>query len=122
MHFRVRKNVIQLIRTTYNDNKKRGETAIIGTVPLAKPELTDELRSLLTTEEIEGFEYWRHTQHRKEALQEELAALTLTETLQKATKWFEREGDSQVAHATASEIISSWQALRKTLIKNCLLD
>ena len=44
MHFRVRKNVIQLIRTTYDGSKKRGNNAIIGTVKLVSPELSDEVR------------------------------------------------------------------------------
>jgi hypothetical protein len=122
MHFRVRKNVIQLVRTTYNDSKKKGDTTIVGSVRLAKPELSDELRGLLTAEEIQAFEYWLLTQHRTEVLQEELAALTLMDTMQQATKWFEREGDSQLAHTTASNVLSSWQALRKVLIKNQLLD
>jgi hypothetical protein len=122
MHFRVRKNVIQLVRTTYNDSKKRGDAIIVGTVPLAKAELTDGLRALLTIEEIAGFEHWRQTQHRKEMLQEELAALNLNDTLQKATKWFEREGESQIAQTTANDILVNWQALRKVLIKKQLLD
>jgi hypothetical protein len=122
MHFRVRKNVVQLIRTTYNDSKKRGEASIVGTVRLVKPELTEKLSTLLTVEEIKEFNCWRLTQHRTEMLQEELAALTLVDTIQKATKWFEREGDSEIAHTTANNLTSNWQALRKVLIKNHLLD
>ena len=52
MHFRIRKNVIQLIRTTYDESKKKGNSAIIGTVPMAKPQLSEELRRKLTVEEV----------------------------------------------------------------------
>ena len=122
MHFRVRKNVIQLIRTTYDESRKRGNNAIIGTVKLARPELSGELRAALTAGEVAGFETWLKTQRRTEELREELAALTVAEAMHHAGRWFEREGDSPTARAAAQDILSHWQALRRLFARNGLLD
>ena len=54
MHFRTRQNVIQLIRTTYESEKKRGVNSIVGTVPLSKPVLSAELQGQLTSQEAEA--------------------------------------------------------------------
>lgn len=122
MHFRLRKNVIQLIRTTYDESKKKGSGTVIGTVALAKPQLSDELRGKLTEEEVAAFEIWAKTQYRTDMLREEIAALTLAETMLKAERWFEREGGSDAARTVAADIVFNWQALRRVLAKNSLLD
>lgn len=122
MHFRVRRNVIQLIRTTYDESRKKGNSAVIGTVKLASPELTDELRRDLTPDEAAEFASWVETRHRANALREELAALTMVETMAQVEKWFEREGNSPAARKAATDIFFHWQALRRLLAKNGLLD
>jgi PHP family Zn ribbon phosphoesterase len=122
MHFRVRKNVIQLIRTKYDDGKKKGVNTIIGTVKLAKPELSADLRQNLTAEEIAAFEIWVKTHHHTDMLREEIAALTLTESINLAEKWFEREGNSAAAQTAARDIIFHWQSMRKLFVKSGLLE
>jgi hypothetical protein len=122
MHFRVRKNVIQLIRTTYNGSKKKGDNTIVGTVQMSSPELSKELHAKLTAPEITAFENWLETQHRADLIREQFAALTLAESLTKATKWFEREGNTTVARTVAADLVLHWQTLRKTLAKNGLLE
>lgn len=122
MHFRVRKNVIQLIRTKYDDGKKRGVNTIIGTVNLAKPELSDDLRQKLTADEVAAYDTWIIARHRVDMLREEMAALTLAETINLAEKWFEREGNSSAAKTVASDIVFHWQSMRKILLKSELLD
>jgi DNA-binding transcriptional regulator GbsR (MarR family) len=122
MHFRVRKNVIQLIRTTYDPGKKKGVNTTVGAVKLARPELSSEVRRELTPEELSEFETWVETHHRTNTLREELAALTLSEAMAQAEKWFEREGDSISARAAAADIVFQWQSLRKLLAKKGLLD
>jgi hypothetical protein len=122
MHFRIRKNVVQLIRTKYDESKKKGNSAVIGTVKLARPELSDDLRRDLSPQEAAEFAAWVETQYRANALREELAALTLGATLAEAEKWFERQGNSPAARRMASEILFQWQTLRGRFAKNGLLD
>lgn len=122
MHFRVRKNVIQLIRTSYDSGKKRAVSSTIGSVKLANPVLGEMLRQQLSVAEIDEFESWMESHHRVNALREELAALSLPETLSLAEKWFAQENDSPAARRVALEVIFHWQELRKLFARNGLLD
>lgn len=117
MHFRLRKNVIQLIRITYDDTKKKGNNAIIGTVKVSNPILSEDLRLKLTSEEMKAFDIWLNTQYRTDRLREEIAALTLAENMLLAEKWFEREGDSKSAQLVAHDIVSQWHNMRRLLMK-----
>jgi ABC-type uncharacterized transport system ATPase subunit len=122
MHFRIRKNVIQLIRISYDGSKKKGVNNILGTVALSKPELSEELELKMTDAEKSAFQIWLDTQHRSVMLREEMAGITLAETMELAERWFDRENQSTVAQITAQDILSRWQSLRKMLAKKGLLD
>lgn len=56
MHFRLRTNAIQLIRTTYDAQTKRGKSEVVGTVPRRSMTLSDEIAGKLSAEEKAGFE------------------------------------------------------------------
>lgn len=115
MHFRVRKNVIQLVRTTYDSATGKPRAQVVGRMPLAAPEVTPQLRESLTASEIVEAQSWISTQHRTAMAREELAALTLGETLELANRWFNRNGDATVSAAVAAQLLPPWQALRRTL-------
>jgi len=122
MHFRTRQNVIQLIRTTYESEKKRGVNSIVGTVPLSKPVLSAELQGQLTSQEAEAFDAWLQTEWRTQQLRLELAALSLPETLELAADWFEQNAESLSARALAEEVAKQMQTLRRKLKTKGLLD
>jgi len=122
MHFRVRKNVIQLIRISYDAQKKRGTNTIVGTVRLADPVLDESTKVVLTAEEVEEFERWLQQYRRLEELRQELAALTLPEVLANAQLWFDRQENSDTARVVANDILLQWQSLRRLLLKKGLLE
>lgn len=122
MHFRVRKNVIQLIRVNYDADKKRGVNTVLGSIRLNNPELSPELHALLTQEEVAEFDAWLKSHFRAIAIREELAALSLAEEMTHAQKWFEREGNTEAARAAAANIVSHWQQLRRIMGRYKLLD
>jgi len=122
MHFRVRKNVIQLIRISYDAQKKRGTNTIVGSVRLADPVLDAATKAVLTAEEVEEFERWLLQYRRLEELKQELAALTLPEALANAQLWFERQGNSETCRSVANDIFLQWQSLRRLLSKKGLLE
>ena len=121
MHFRVRKNIVQLVRTAYDATEKKPKATVVGRMPLDQPEITDELRSLLTPSEVVEAQDWISGQHRVAMLREELAALSLAENLELADRWFARQGDSQAAAAAAASTLAAWQSLRRTLKARGLL-
>lgn len=122
MHFRIRKQVVQLVRMNYDASIKRGRAQVVGSVKLSNPVLPDELRDALTPQEIDEFEQWVATQHRSHRLKQELAALSLAEQIDLAKQWFEAEGNSPTAKITADEAQRSWKALRKKLIQLDILE
>ncbi|MFI3154530.1 MAG: hypothetical protein QX199_00090 [Methylococcaceae bacterium] len=117
MHFRIRKNVIQFVRTAYNQETKKPKAMVVGSIPLGKAIISDELRAKLSDEEIIQAETWIKHQHHTTLLKEELGALTLADTLTLATNWFARQGDTEAARIAAVDILPALQLLRKTLNK-----
>ena len=115
MHFRLRKNVVQLIRTSYDPAKKKARTAVVGRMPLSQPMLSPELKRKLTEAEILETEEWINGQYRMNSLQEELAALTLPESISKANRWFSRKANNPAAAAIALQLLPAFKALRKML-------
>ena len=121
MHFRLRKNVVQLVRTSYNPLTKKPRTKVVGSMPLKRPELSKELKSKLTGEEIAEVEEWINGQFRTISLKEELAALTLAESISAANRWFSRNEDNPAAAAIALQVLPEFKALRKILRTKGLL-
>jgi hypothetical protein len=123
VHFRIRKNIIQLIRITYDDAKKKGINTIVGSVPVITPVLSDSLQASLTAEELLAFEQWVCTRHRAIMLSEEIAALSLAENMLTAEQWFGRDTEDTMAmKVLAKDLMVRWQSLRRVLIKKGLLE
>ena len=122
MHFRIRKQVVQLVRMNYDATIKRGRAQVVGSVKLSDPILPENLRSELTQQEIDEFEQWMATQYRSHTLKQELAALTLAEQIDLAGEWFKTEGNNATTRIVADEIVRSWKELRKQLMQHDILD
>lgn len=124
MHFRVRKQVVQLVRMNYDPAIKRGRAQVVGSVKLANPILPAELREQLTAQEVAEFDTWVATQHRSHQLKQELAALTLAEQIDQAREWFEQQGpeNEETARVLAEEMLRSIKQLRRTFNQRGLLD
>jgi hypothetical protein len=121
MHFRLRKNVVQLVRTSYNPLTKKPRTKVVGSMQLKQPELSKELKSKLTEDEIAEVEEWINGQFRTNSLKEELAALTLAESIATANRWLSRNADNPAAAAIALQVLPEFKALRKILRTRGLL-
>lgn len=115
MHFRIRKNVVQLVRTTYDSHGKKAKAVIVGRMPLDAPALGSELLKQLSEAEVRETQAWIEGQHRTAMLREELAALTLAETLAQATRWFSRNGEAPSAATALARVLPELQALRRSL-------
>jgi len=121
MHFRQRKNVVQLIRTSYDPDTKKPRTKVVGRMPLSQPKLTRELKRKLTGAEIAEAKEWIDGQYRMNSLKDELAALTLPESIAAAHRWFSHNADDPAAAAIIPQLVPALQALRKMIRKQGLL-
>jgi len=115
MHFRVRKNVVQLVRTSYLEGEKRPEAKVVGSMSLANPQITEELQRALTPAELGETQQWIEQQHRLITLKEELAAMQLAENMDMAKRWLKREKQSAAALRIGGEVRDSMNSLRNIL-------
>ena len=117
MHLRERKNVLQMIRVTYDASKKRGVDQVIGTIRLAKPEISEELRAQLTSDELDQFNKWKRNHHEIELLRGQLAGADLPRVLDAAATWLEANADSERARESCEQIMHAVRQFRRRAIK-----
>jgi hypothetical protein len=121
MHFRERGQIVQIIRTTYDQGSKKGKNEIVGRLMKNKPEISDALRKALSTEERREVETWIKSYASVMPLKRELAARTLPESLALAEDWFKgQKGDD--ARVLAAGIMTAWTHLRVVMKRNGLLE
>ena len=79
MHFRLRENVVQLIRTTYDSASKRAKSERIGNVSRAQLTLSDDVAKKLTSDELREFETFALSYRLSTKLQAKVYAFQLSE-------------------------------------------
>jgi hypothetical protein len=114
MHFRQRNNVIQIIRTVYDPETKKGKNEIVGRLNRTRPEISDALRDALSVEEIREVEEWLDGRLRLEHLQAELAARKLPDTMLLATQWLANPDNEEDARRVYIEIQQAVHNLRRS--------
>lgn len=115
MQFRERRRVIQVIRTVYDPDLKRGRSELVGKIDKAAPLVTDKLRKACTPEEMS--EILTHLDDRRNRLRNEAVragAETLPAQMREAAEYFRthRDGD---ARAFATETWLAWEELKTAL-------
>lgn len=84
MHFRMRSNVVQMIRTTYDADSKRGKNEVVGTVQRRNMVLSDQIAAKLTAEEKQEFETFAEAYRNSTALQAKVYAYQIADIAQQA--------------------------------------
>lgn len=119
MQFRERRRVIQIIRTVYDPELKRGKSVVIGKIDKFNPEISSELKETCSEAEIKEITTWLD-QHLANKKHENIRADTfdLPRQMRQAADYFEhfQEEDDEVAEL-AAEIYDSWTILKKSLRK-----
>jgi hypothetical protein len=115
MHFRIRNNIIQIVRTTYDSVLKKPRTEIVGRLDRAAPEVGPELLASCTPAEVDEVRRWIGSHMRAHAVAAEHAARTLGEQMSKAAEWFSVTTDGESARLVASQAQQNWVVLRNQL-------
>lgn len=119
MQFRERRRVIQVIRTTYDPELKRGRSEVVGKIDRAAPALSDKLQKNCTPDEFAEVQAWleaRAADQRQAAVR--AGAETLPAQMRAAAEYFRSHGgDSGEAASFAAEIRDAWDELRMALRK-----
>jgi hypothetical protein len=121
MHFRERGQMVQLIRTSYDSDSKKGKSEIVGRLVKANPKISEALEAALTAEERKELEVWIGGHATTERLKRELAVRTLPEQLALAEEWFAEEKDDN-ARVLAASLVPAWTHLRVALKRNGLVE
>ncbi len=117
MQFRERRRVIQVIRTTYDPDLKRGRSEVVGKIDKATPAVTDKLQKACTPEELS--EIATYLANRRNSLRNEAVragAETLPAQMRAAAEYFRTHRDGE-AKIFATEIRLAWDELKGALRK-----
>lgn len=121
MHFRERAQMVQLVRTSYDPNTKKGKSEIVGRLAKGNPKVSDALQATLTPQERKELAAWLAGRATVERLKRELAVRSLPEQLALAEEWFAtQKGDD--ARLLAASLVPAWSRLRFALKRNGLVE
>ncbi|MDQ2105895.1 hypothetical protein, partial [Azospirillum isscasi] len=115
MQFRERRRVIQVIRTVYDPDLKRGRSEVVGKIDKAAPVVTDKLQKACSPEEVS--EILTYLDGRKNRLRNEAVragAETLPAQMREAAEYFRTHRDGE-AREFATEIRMAWEELKAAL-------
>jgi hypothetical protein len=121
MHFRERGHAVQIIRTVYDPETKKGKSEIVGRLAKSNPTMTTELKASLKPEERREVAAWIEGVASITQLKRELAARTLPEQLALAEDWFKDHTDDD-ARMLAANLARSWVRLRTSLKRTGLAE
>jgi hypothetical protein len=122
MHFRFRKNIVQVVRTTYDPATKRPRAEIVGRLLRSDPRVDPDLLAACTPPEAEEVRCWIATHMKADAVAVEHAARSLAGQIEKAAEWFAATHDLDSARHLAAEAHQQWVKLRGQLRRQGLLD
>ncbi|MCG3169675.1 MAG: hypothetical protein CALGDGBN_01198 [Pseudomonadales bacterium] len=117
MHFRIRKHVVQFVRTTYDAERKKPRAQVVGSMPATSQVVPAALLALITADERLEAEAWIAHGQRTLLLRDELAARSLAETLAAANRWFARQDRLSDTAWISGSILPELQTLRKQLAR-----
>ena len=115
MQFRERRRVIQVIRTVYDPDLKRGRSEVVGKIDKAALAVTDKLQKGCTPEELS--EILTYLDDRRNRLRNEAVragAETLPAQMREAAEYFRTHRDGE-AREFATEIRLAWEELKAAL-------
>lgn len=117
MQFRERRKVIQVIRTTYDPELKRGRAEVVGKIDKAAPLITDKLLKNCSPDELAEVAAWleqRAADQRDAAVR--AGAETLPAQMRAAAEYFRNQTDADPdAQRYADEIRAAWDELKSAL-------
>lgn len=115
MQFRERRKVIQVIRTTYDPELKRGRAEVVGKIDKSDLQITEKLQKNCGAEELAEVTAWlaqRAAEQRDAAVR--AGAETLPAQMRAAAEYFRNSADAE-AQRFADEIRAAWDELKTAL-------
>jgi hypothetical protein len=121
MHFRERGKIVQIIRTSYDAESKKGKNEIVGRLVKNNLKVPSQVDSALTDKERKEVKAWIEGYGNTERLKKELAVRTLAEQMAVAEEWF-KDQKGEDARVLSATLYRSWVQLRMVMKKNGLVE
>ena len=122
MHFRLRKGVVQVVRTTYDPATKKPRTEIVARLARRDPKVDPDMLAACTPAEVDEVQRWIASHMKADAVAVEHAARSLAGQMARAGEWFGATEDEESARLVAAEAQQQWAKLRAQLRRRRLLD
>ncbi len=114
MHFRLRGNNVQIVRTETDPATKKRLSKPVGSANLTTGEIGDKARAALTPAEVKEVEAWLARQAELRTKRMEVDFQMLPQTLQAMAEWV-RGSDSKAVLESAEEVSNAMGRLRFVL-------
>jgi hypothetical protein len=116
MHFRVRGNNVQLVKTVAGEEGKKAQSRPVGSANIATGALNPAAQAALTPAEVAEVQAWvaRHKTQVEQRNQLEFA--TTADRLTELAGWI-RSADEALVTAHADEVLESLRALRTAILR-----
>jgi hypothetical protein len=114
MHYRVRGNSVQLVKTEQDAEKGRAVSRPVGSAKLNTGELSERAKQSLTPEEVADVQEWMEKRRNLDAVRRRLEAQALPATIGSVAQWL-REAPPEQVEEIADDLRFSINNLRKVL-------
>lgn len=114
MHFRIRGNNVQLVKTMTDPESGKAKSAPVGSVNLASGKINERALEALTSDEVVEVENWIERKRELDQRRRQLEAETLPLTLGEVVTWI-NEADRAAVAELAEEIQFGLGEVRRAL-------
>lgn len=115
MHYRVRGNSVQLVKTVREEGSDKAQSRPVGSINMITGELNAAALAALTPQEVAAAQAWILNRSSVRDRCYELEFLTLSARLTELADWVRRADDELIAPHT-DDIIDSLSGLRKAML------
>ncbi len=116
MHFRIRGNNVQIVKTVPGEGGKKVQSKPIGSANINSGEISDRAKAALSPAEIEEVNAWIANHKATSGKRAELEFATLAERLRDVTGWI-RSAEAATLAPQTDEILEAVRGLRGALLR-----
>jgi len=116
MHFRVRGNNVQIVKTQPGSGDKKTVSQPVGSANIATGKISEKVKAALSPAELQEVTDWIVNYKASAAKRLELEYATIAERMRDVTGWL-RRADEAVIAAHADNVLEALRGLRGVLVR-----
>ena len=116
MHFRVRGNNVQIVKTQPGTGDKKTVSQPVGSANIATGKISEKVQAALTPAELQEVADWIVSYKASAAKRLELEYATIAERMEEIAVWL-RRADEAVVGAHSENVLTALRSLRMALVR-----